>query len=46
MKTLNENIKKKALNNFNLYNIINENNTQINIYSGNDDKSYCCTQFQ
>ena len=36
MKTLNENTKKKVLNNFNLYNNINENSTQINIYTGND----------
>ena len=36
MKTLNENSKKKVLNNFNLYNNINENSTQINIYTGND----------
>jgi len=37
MKTLNENTKKKVLNNFNLYNSnINENSTQINIYTGND----------
>ena len=36
MKTLNENSKKKVLNNFNLYNNINENSTQINIYTGSD----------
>jgi hypothetical protein len=33
---LNENSKKSVLNNFNLYNNINENSTQINIYTGSD----------
>ena len=36
VKTLNENNKKKNVNNFNIINNINDNSTQINIYTGND----------
>ena len=35
-KTLNDNKKKKVVNNFNIVNNIHDNSTQINIYTGNN----------
>ena len=35
-KTVNENKKKKVVNNFNIVNNIHDNSTQINIYTGNN----------
>ena len=35
-KTINENKKKKVVNNFNIVNNIHDNSTQINIYTGNN----------
>ena len=36
IKTVNENNKKKILNNFNIVNNVNDNSTQISIYVGNE----------